>query len=503
MNHYLKNTKGNVPVRAIFITAVISITVFAAAAYFGGYLMVRPMPDTSHLHAKGDTTEPNTLYSCGMHPWVVAKEPGNCPICGMKLTPKIEQKEGATDTKENKIAYWRAPMNPMEIYDTPGKSAMGMNLVPVYENELSGGVEIKIDPVTQQNMGVRVATVEKGPLTYTIRTYGHITYDETRKSQINPKFSGWLEKIYVDFTGQMVEKGDPLFDIYSPDLITVQEDYLEAFRNFSSNPSSANRKIRDSVMRRLSFFDISDKEIKKIEKKGAVSHALTIRSPFKGVVTQKSNAVEGAFVKEGATIYEIAYLTRVWVEAHIYEYELSTVQKGLKAEMTLPYIPGKRYYGKVAYVYPYLQRQTRDVVIRIEFDNPNLELKPDMYANVFIKTTPGKDGVMVPSESVIRSGERNLLFITRGDGKFSPREVTLGMSLDNGMVQVLKGVAPGETVVTSGQFLLDSESKLKAATQKMMEPKPIKKKMNPMDGKKDGTNPAKKSAAGDDFFSDM
>jgi Cu(I)/Ag(I) efflux system membrane fusion protein/cobalt-zinc-cadmium efflux system membrane fusion protein len=490
MNHFLKYTRGAIPVRAILITAVISILLFAAGAWFSGYLMIHPMQDSSHLHTEKDSAESNTLYSCGMHPWIVSKEPGNCPICGMELTPKRDQKEDAAGPKENKIAYWRAPMNPMEIYDKPGKSAMGMDLVPVYENELSGGVEIKIDPVTQQNMGIRVATVEKGPLTYTIRTYGHITYDETRKSQINPKFSGWIEKVYVDFTGQMVEKGDPLFDIYSPDLITVQEDYIEAFRNYSSNPSVSNLKIRDSVKRRLLFFDISDEEIKKIEKKGAASHALTIRSPFKGVVTQKSNAVEGAFIKEGSAVYEIADLTRVWVEAHIYEYELSAVTAGLKAEMTLPYIPGKRFFGQVAYVYPYLQRQTRDVVIRIEFENPDLELKPDMYANVFIQTTAEDEGIMVPTESVIRSGERNLLFITRGDWKFTPRDVTLGMSLDNGMVQILKGVAPGETVVTSGQFLLDSESKLKEATRKMMEPQSMPQVKAPV-------KPA------DDFFDDL
>ena len=494
MNPNSKNTKGAIPVRIIFITAVISISVFTAAAWFSGFLMIHPMQASSHMHEEGQTAESNTLYSCGMHPWIVSKEPGNCPICGMKLTPKRDRKEDPTTSGEEKIAYWRAPMNPTEIYDKPGKSAMGMDLVPVYENALSGGVEIKIDPVTQQNMGIRIATVEKGPLTYTIRTYGHITYDETRKSQINPKFSGWLEKIYVDFTGQMVEKGDPLFDIYSPDLITAQEDYLAAFRNYSKNPTPANGRIRDSVMRRLRFFDISDDEIRKIKKKGAASHALTIRSPFNGVVTKKSNAVEGGFVKEGSTVYEISDLTRVWVEAHIYEYELSTVMTGLEAEMTLPYLPGKRFFGQVTYVYPYLQRQTRDVVIRIEFDNPELELKPDMYANIFIKTTAGNEGIMIPTESVIRSGERNIVFITRGNGKFSPREVTLGMSLDNARVQVLKGVAPGETVVTSGQFLLDSESKLKEATAKMME-------IN---------NPAKKSETGspkvieqDDFFNDL
>ncbi len=494
MNKNLKNNKGALPVRVILITAVISISVFAAAAYLGGYLIVSPMKADSHRHEEAATTNSETqLYSCGMHPWIVSEEPGTCPICGMDLTPKRDHKDDAADIGENKIAYWRAPMNPMEIYDKPGKSAMGMDLVPVYENELSGGVEIRIDPVTQQNMGIRVATAEKGPLTYTIRTYGHITYDETRKSQINPKFSGWLEKVYVDFTGQMVEKGDPLFDIYSPDLITAQDDYLEAYQNYNKNPSPANKRIRDSVMNRLQFFDIRDEEIKKIEKNGAPIHALSIRSPFRGVVTQKSNAVEGAYIQTGATVYEIADLSRVWVEAHIYEYELSTVAAGLEAEMTLPYIPGKRYFGKVSYVYPYLQRKTRDVVIRIEFDNPDLELKPDMYANVFIKTTAGEEGIIIPSESVIRTGTRNIVFVTRGDGKFSPREVTLGMPLDNDNVRVLKGVAPGETVVTSGQFLLDSESRLKAATQKMMEPESIP----------EATVPTEPTEPTDDFFDDL
>jgi hypothetical protein len=225
----------------ILITAVISVSVFAAAAWFSGYLMVSPMNNSSHLHEKKDAAGSDTLYTCGMHPMVISDEPGYCPLCEMALTPIRKNNQSDSNTGERSVAYWRAPMNPMEIYEKPGKSAMGMDLVPVYENELSGGVEIKIDPVTQQNMGVRVAAVEKGPLTSTIRTYGHITYDETQKSQVNPKFSGWLEKVYVDFTGQMVEKGDPLFDIYSPDLITVQKDYLEAFHSYSSNPSPANK----------------------------------------------------------------------------------------------------------------------------------------------------------------------------------------------------------------------------------------------------------------------
>ena len=467
MNQKLKSLHAFFPFRAVILTAIITLVLFTGLSYYFGYLGLRPK-DAMNTAGMADDLEGTTLYSCGMHPWVVSEEPGNCPLCGMKLTPKRDQTDESQGSGERKIAYWRAPMNPMEVYDKPGKSAMGMDLVPVYEDALSDGVEISIDPVTQQNMGLRTAIVETGPLDHTIRTYGHITYDETRMAQINLKFSGWIEKLYVNFTGQIVKKDQPLFDIYSPELITVQEDYLEAYRNVAHNPSLTNRKMMSSVKSRLKFFDISETEMKDIEKQGKAKQALTIRSPFKGVVIL-SNAIEGGYIKTGTTVYEIADISRVWVEAHIYEYELAQVASGQKAVMTLPYQPGKEYAGKVTYIYPYLQRKTRDVVIRLEFDNPGLELKPEMYANVKIYTSAGKKGTRIPSESVLRSGERNIVFVSRDNEKFTPREVTLGMSLDKGKVHVMTGLAPGETVVISGQFLLDSESKLKEATEKMME----------------------------------
>ena len=222
----------------IIITVLATLVLFGSTAYFLGYLGPRvirtDMTEESMIsHEEHDKT---SLWTCGMHPFVITEEPGNCPICGMKLIPKRDTNESAEEKGEKQIAYWRAPMNPTEIYDKPGKSAMGMDLVPVYEEELVGGVEIKIDPVTQQNMGVRTALAEKGPLVHTIRTYGHITYDETRMSEISPKFNGWIEKLYVDFTGQQVEKGQPLFSIYSPELLSAQEEYLSAYRNVRHNP---------------------------------------------------------------------------------------------------------------------------------------------------------------------------------------------------------------------------------------------------------------------------
>jgi len=471
------------------ITALATVIVFGSGAYLLGYLgpgfhgtgmtEERPSPHEAH--------DESSLWTCGMHPFVITEEPGDCPICGMKLIPKRETSEPEQEKQERTVAYWRAPMDPSEIYNKPGKSAMGMDLVPVYDDEIVGGVEIKVDPVTRQNMGVRTALVEKGPLVHTIRTYGHVTHDETRMSEISPKYSGWIDTLYVDFTGQQVEKDQPLFSIYSPELLTAQEEYLSAYRNKMRNPGKSANSVLRSARTRLTYFDVPAKEIHSIESTGISKKALTIRSPFKGIVMQKS-AVEGGYVKAGTTIYKISDLSRVWVEAHIFEYELPMVSVGQEAQMMLPYHPGKIYNGTVVFISPYLQQKTRDVVIRLEFENPHMELKPEMYTDVLVKTTVKDEGVIIPSEAVIRSGERNIVFVPRKRGKFTPREIMLGVPLDEGKVEVLRGVAPGESVVTSGQFLMDSESKLKEAVQKMMEAKNNNKK--PVESERD-------------FFSDM
>ncbi len=488
-------SKNRSPLMVIALTVVITLTIGGSTAYFMGFINSKPS-NSLHDHTEKNSEEENqkTLYTCGMHPWIVVEEPGLCPICEMDLTPMKQDNNANEDQgqKKRKIIYWRAPMVPTEIYDAPGKSAMGMDLVPVYEDEVVGGVEVRIDPTTQQNMGIRTKKAKKIPLERTIRTYGHITYDESRTTQINPKFSGWLEKVYVDFTGQFVEKGAPLFDIYSPELLTAQEEYLEAYKNISRNKNNRGKDLLDSALKRLLYWDVPMDQINEIEKTGQVKKNITIRSPFSGVVTL-NNAMDGGAVKAGTLLYRIADLTRIWVEAHIFEYELPWIELGQKTEMTLPYMPGKIFKGTVSYIYPYLQKKTRDVVIRLEFDNPDLELKPDMYADVRIKTSPKKPGIVIPSEAVIRSGERNIIFVTRGQGKFTPREVTLGLSLDNGMTQILTGLAESEEVVTSGQFLLDSESKLKEAVQKMLEAKRLKK---------EATTP-QTAPDEDDFFSDM
>jgi membrane fusion protein, copper/silver efflux system len=401
---------------------------------------------------------------------------------GARVVHAAEQKlkAGMVDPKTGKkIKYWAAPMDPKYIRKEPGKSPMGMDLVPVYEEE---GEEkepvstIRIDPVTEQNMGVRYGRVVRKPLAKSIRTYGSITYDEKRLYTINTKFDGWIDKLYVDFEGEKVSRGQPLFTIYSPDLVSTQKDLLLAVRQMHRLPASASAVARGDARRmlnasrvRLRYWDLTDKQIDSIEKKGAVQKTVTVYSPAVGVVTKK-NAFEGHFVKAGVHQFEIADLSTVWVDVDIYEYELPWVRKDMPAIMELSYVPGRRFSGKVLFVYPYLDMKTRTARLRLAFENPTGELKPGMYATITLKSSlPGKS-LVIPQEAVIDSGVRKIVFVARGKGKFTPREVELGVEGDNYDVQVLRGLSEGEKIVVSGQFMLDSESRLREAVRKMLEP---------------------------------
>ncbi len=429
------------------------------------------------------------LWTCGMHPEVILEEPGNCPKCGMKLVPlrkpPVGEESGqgvageGTPQKERKILYWRAPMDPTEIYDHPGKSKMGMDLIPVYEDEatLGAGGVITIDPVTVQNMGVRTAPVRRMNFSRRIRTVGNIDYDEERLFTVTTKISGWVEKLYVDFTGQFVRRGDPLLEIYSPEFVTAQQEYLLALRTNQMVASSDFGSIRDgardllrATRKRLLYWDIPESEILRLERTGEVRKTVRLDSPASGVVTEKK-VVEGMYVREGMELYRIADLSRVWVYASIYDYELPFVRVGQEAAIQLSYLPEKTFRGRVIYIYPYLNRKARDVRIRMEFPNPDLELRPGMYANVVIQGLTIPDALVVSLEAVIRSGERSIVFVARGQGKFEPREVRLGEEggPGNRYVRVLAGLLEGEEVVVSAQFLLDSESRLQEAIQKMLE----------------------------------
>lgn len=492
-------------VKSKSILLTVTLTALVSALLSGGlFYLFSPKLEhhdddvLGHDHSRPEKAE---LWTCSMHPMVITREPGLCPICNMELIPKRAGSDSSDiGSSQRHVAYWRAPMDPLEIYAAPGKSKMGMDLVPVYEDEIVGGVAISIDPATVQNMGLRTRSAERSPLVRTIRTYGHVTADETKTAQISPKVSGWIEALHVDFTGSEVKKGDPLLEIYSPELVSAQEEYLSVYRRMGKALNYREKELLTSARHRLLYFDVAPEEIRQLENSGQVKKSVLIRSPFSGIVTFKQ-AVQGSFVRAGTRLYTISDLSRIWVEAHIYEYELDRIETGQTAFMQLPYLPGKSYEGKVSFIYPYLQPKTRDIIIRLEFDNPDLGLKPEMFGDVMIKTDAGETGITIPSEAVIRSGERNIVFVARGNGRFTPRSVTLGSLLDDSRIHVLSGIVPGNRVVTSGQFLLDSESKLREAIQKMMTPGP---RSDPAPASDPGSGFFDEMETGDDsFFKDM
>lgn len=396
---------------------------------------------------------------------------------GATATEKL--KAGDIDPKTGKkIKYWVAPMDPAYIRKEPGKSPMGMDLVIVYEetgDEKEPTSIIRIDPVTRQNMGVRTAKVSRRPLAKNIRALGYVNYDETRIYAVNLKFDGWIEKLHVDFVGDTVRKGQKLFDLYSPDLVTAQSEYLLALEQAERFKDSPHKSIRanglsllDATRQRLRYWDLSEKQIARIQQHGNVQKTLTIFSPASGVVIKK-DAIAGHFTKAGMHLYEIADLSRVWVDVEVFEYELPYIKKGMTVEMELSYLPGKRFVGEVLFIYPYLTSKTRTAKLRLIFNNKDGHLKPEMYANVFLNSRIDDNALVVPQEAVIDSGVKKIVFLSRGKGKFEPREVEIGVEGGDNTYQVLSGLVEGDEIVTSAQFMFDSESRLREAIQKMLE----------------------------------
>ena len=418
-------------------------------------------------------------YTCGMHPMVITDEPGFCPICNMDLTPLKSSGSAASSIPagERKIKYWVAPMDPTYIRDEAGKSPMGMDLVPVYEDQAATGSIISIDPVTSQNMGVRLSPVVRKDLSRTIRTVGLVAYEESKQYSINSKIDGWVERLYASETGQFVKKGSPLLEIYSPALVSAQEEFLLARNNKHSLAQSPFPSIADGASRlleasrrRLKLWDISDRQIARLEKTGEVSKNLTLYAPYDGIVTMKM-VMEGQFIKSGMELLTLADISKVWVLADIYEYEMPWVKVGQKAKILLPYVGSEPVESKVSYIYPFVEPKTRTVKARFDLNNSDFALKPDMYVNVRLESEPVENALAVPVEAVLHSGEKMTVFVALGDGKFEPRLVKTGMQNDAGDIEIVQGLLEGENVVTSAQFMLDSESKLREAIAKMLERK--------------------------------
>ncbi len=396
-----------------------------------------------------------------------------------KPAPSAAVSADGEEKPERKIKYWQAPMDPSYISDKPGKSPMGMDLVPVYEDEAGPGEGIRINPTVEQNIGVKTEKIKKRTLTREIRTVGRLTYDERKVTHIHTKYEGWIEKLYVDFTGQEVKKDQILVEIYSPQLVSTQEELLLALKyseSLKKSPfpeiSRGAESLLESTRRRLQLFDVAEHQIEELIREKKITKTMHIHSPARGFVTKK-NALQGMFVKPGMSLYTIADLSNIWVLADIYEYELPWVQEGQEAEMNLAYFPGRKFKGKVTYIDPFLEPKTRTVKVRMEFKNPRWELKPEMYANVTLKSEIVRQAVAVPEEAVIHSGERDVVIVRTPSGGFDSRDVTLGPEAD-GYYQVLKGLEENEQVVVSSTFLIDSESQLKAALKNLESTSPPK-----------------------------
>jgi len=407
------------------------------------------------------------LYTCGMHPQVVQDGPGTCPICGMDLTPMdgggSEVKASAAPDGERKIAYWQSPMDPTYVRDTPGKSPMGMDLVPVYEDEVKAeGNVVEISPGVIQQIGVETAPVERTTVFRHIRTIGEVEVGEDELSVVNLRFSGWVERIYVDKTGDEVKAGQALLAIYSPELVAAQEEYLLALR-----AQGADAPLARSARRKLELWDIADYDIRKLEAAGEAARTMTIRAPQAGFVLHK-NVVEGARVMAGSDLYRIGNLQRIWVTAEVYEHDAPWIDVGQPAQLELTNLIDQTVEGKVSYIYPTLNEKSRTLTVRLEFDNPGVKLKPGMFATVYIEYRKKAETLAVPTEAILHSGRRKLVFVAHGEGRFEPRDVATGLQGDHRMTEITSGLIEGDLVVTSGQFLIDSESQLQEALKKIL-----------------------------------
>ena len=472
--------------KSLGILAVIVVVVIGVI-YSGkvvGHFRHKNAGSAAQANSGGGKTERKVLF------WYDAMnaahhydKPGKAPD-GMDLVPQYADEDTNTAagqagnmsmpaSGERKVLYWYDPMHPAYKADKPGIAPdCGMQLVPKYADEDAGTKSlavgtVKIAPDKQQLIGVRTSTVMREPLVRSIHTTGQITADETKIEHVHIKISGYIDKVYVDYVGQLVKKGQPLFTVYSPDLVATEEEYLIAKRGEKNlgisefkEVSQGGQALLRSARERLKLWDITDVQIRKLDESGEVSRTLTFYSPATGFVTDRKAFPQTAITPD-MDLYQITDLSRIWVNADVYEYEVPFVKVGQTVQMQLSYYAGKTYTGKITYIYPTVDPVSRTVKVRIEFRNPNYELKPQMFANVDLKINYGTK-ILVPQEAVMDSGDKQYVFLVHDGGVFEPRSIQMGPKLD-GKVVVLSGLKPGDTIVTSGNFLVDSESRLKSA----------------------------------------
>jgi multidrug efflux pump subunit AcrA (membrane-fusion protein) len=421
------------------------------------------------------------LYTCGMHPQIIRHEPGNCPICGMKLVPVRANTPGSATAPRSassppgprSIKYYRSTMRPGEVSPTPAKDSMGMDMVPVYNDPSAtmtagdAGATLHIDARTIQRMNLKTALVGHGPVRREIHAVGTIAYDESGLRDVTTKFGGWIETLRVNATGAVVKAGDPLLELYSPELYNAQLNALVALRSEGAGGGPLTR----ASLERLKLLGVTPGFIATLTPTATASRTYTVRAPAGGTVIEK-NVVAGQMIQPGERLYRLADLSSVWVLARIHESDIPFVHENQSAAIERDYGPKETFAGRVARLLPQLDDQTRTATARIVLPNPGLRLRPGMFVEVRLAVEVAADAVLVPDLAVLRSGERDTVFVALPGGAFEPRTVTLGARTAANDYEVRSGLAAGERIVVSGQFLLDSESQLREGIQKMLNAPP-------------------------------
>jgi len=421
--------------------------------------------ETGHGHGQGFGTK---LWTCGMHPDVIQEEPGTCPICEMDLVPV---RTGLPDGGGQRL--WTCPMHPEILEEEPGSCPIcNMDLVEAKEKPGHGAV-VTIDSTVQQNMNVVTQVVERRDLAHEIRTVGYLGYDHERMVSVTTKYPGFIEKTYINHIGQPVSKGEPLFEIYAPELVQTEQELLSAARYVQSlagaTPEARARAeaLLEAARQRLDYWDISAEQIRRLEETGEVFRTLQMVAPANGVVMMRMPGLEGMAASPGMELLHIVDLSNLWLTVEVFDNQLAWLDVGSAATVTLDYFPGVSYRGRVRFIEPEVSETTRTVQLTLDVPNRDRRLRVGMYATVIFEPVAAANVISVPAEAVIRTGERDVVVVALGGGRFAPREVILGPR-GAGFIQIVDGLSDGDEVVTSAQFLIDSESNLREAINKLM-----------------------------------